>query len=88
MVDAPVSGSVPAAETARSRSWPVARRGVPGGRAAVAQLGKVTYVGANGQGLLLKLAINISLAAQMLAFSEGVLLAERGGVDRAGRAGR
>jgi 3-hydroxyisobutyrate dehydrogenase-like beta-hydroxyacid dehydrogenase len=46
------------------------------------QLGRsVTHVGANGQGLLLKLAINISLAAQMLAFSEGVLLAERGGID-------
>ncbi len=43
----------------------------------------VTYVGANGQALLLKLAINISLAAQMLAFSEGVLLAERGGIDPA-----
>jgi 3-hydroxyisobutyrate dehydrogenase-like beta-hydroxyacid dehydrogenase len=41
----------------------------------------VTHVGGNGQGLLLKLAINISLAAQMLAFSEGLLLAERGGID-------
>src|SRR5207302_9341102 len=41
----------------------------------------VTHIGANGQGLLLKLAINISLAVQTLAFSEGLLLAERGGVD-------
>ena len=41
----------------------------------------ITHVGGNGQGLLLKLAINISLAAQMLAFSEGLLLAERGGID-------
>ena len=41
----------------------------------------ITHAGANGQGLLLKLAINISLATQMLAFSEGVLLAERGGID-------
>jgi 3-hydroxyisobutyrate dehydrogenase-like beta-hydroxyacid dehydrogenase len=39
-------------------------------------------VGTNRQALLLKLAINISLAEQMLAFSEGVLLAERGGIDR------
>jgi 3-hydroxyisobutyrate dehydrogenase-like beta-hydroxyacid dehydrogenase len=46
------------------------------------ELGTPTHIGENGQGLLLKLAINISLAAQMLAFSEGVLLAERGGVDR------
>jgi 3-hydroxyisobutyrate dehydrogenase-like beta-hydroxyacid dehydrogenase len=41
----------------------------------------ITHVGRNGQGLLLKLAINISLAAQMLAFSEGLLLAERSGID-------
>jgi 3-hydroxyisobutyrate dehydrogenase-like beta-hydroxyacid dehydrogenase len=30
---------------------------------------------------VLKLAINISLAVQMLAFSEGLLLAERAGID-------
>ena len=35
------------------------------------------HVGGNSQGLVLKLAINISLAAQMLAFSEGLLLAYR-----------
>ena len=40
-------------------------------------LGNPEYVGDNGQGLVLKLAINISLAVQMLAFSEGLLLAER-----------
>ena len=31
---------------------------------------------------MLKLAINISLAVQMLAFAEGLLLAEKSGVDR------
>jgi 3-hydroxyisobutyrate dehydrogenase-like beta-hydroxyacid dehydrogenase len=41
----------------------------------------VTHVGENGQGLVLKLAINISLAVQTLAFSEGLLLAERDGID-------
>ena len=46
------------------------------------ELGTPTLVGGNGQGLALKLAINISLAVQMLAFSEGLLLAERAGVDR------
>jgi 3-hydroxyisobutyrate dehydrogenase-like beta-hydroxyacid dehydrogenase len=46
------------------------------------ELGTPTYIGENGQGLVLKLAINISLAAQMLAFSEGLLLAEHAGVDR------
>jgi 3-hydroxyisobutyrate dehydrogenase-like beta-hydroxyacid dehydrogenase len=41
----------------------------------------VTHVGANGKALMMKLAVNISLAVQMIAFSEGVLLAEQGGID-------
>ena len=44
-------------------------------------LGTPVHVGDNGQGLVLKLAVNISLAVQMLAFSEGLLLAERDGMD-------
>jgi 3-hydroxyisobutyrate dehydrogenase-like beta-hydroxyacid dehydrogenase len=46
---------------------------------ALRVLGTPVHVGADGQGLVLKLAINISLAVQMLAFSEGLLLAERTG---------
>ncbi len=42
---------------------------------------KTMQLGANGRCLLLKLAVNISLAVQTLAFSEGLLLAERGGID-------
>jgi 3-hydroxyisobutyrate dehydrogenase len=83
MLDAPVSGSVPQVqagtltimvggdETAYRKVEPVLR-----------ELGTPTRVGDNGHGLALKLAINISLAVQMLAFSEGLLLAERDGVDR------
>ena len=83
MLDAPVSGSVPQVQTgtltimvggdeqAYARVEPLLR-----------ELGTPTHIGENGQGLVLKLAINISLAVQMLAFSEGLLLAERGGVDR------
>jgi 3-hydroxyisobutyrate dehydrogenase len=83
MIDAPVSGSVPAAENG---TLTIMAGGPEPAFHAVApllgQLGRrVTRVGGNGQGLLLKLAINISLAAQMLAFSEGVLLAQRGGID-------
>ncbi|MEA2443483.1 MAG: hypothetical protein QOJ12_775, partial [Thermoleophilales bacterium] len=83
MLDAPVSGSVPAAEEGTLAI-------MVGGDGEIFhaveplldELGStVTYVGANGQALLLKLAINISLGAQMLAFSEGLLLAARGGVD-------
>ncbi|MGH9594531.1 MAG: NAD(P)-dependent oxidoreductase, partial [Bryobacteraceae bacterium] len=43
---------------------------------------KVTYVGDNGLALSMKIATNLSLAVQMLAFSEGVLLAEKSGIPR------
>jgi 3-hydroxyisobutyrate dehydrogenase-like beta-hydroxyacid dehydrogenase len=43
---------------------------------------KVTHVGDNGQALLLKIAINLSLHVQMVAFCEGLLLAEKDGMDR------
>src|SRR5450755_4879112 len=43
---------------------------------------KVTHVGDNGLALSMKIAINLSLAVQMLAFSEGVLLAEKSGIPR------
>ncbi len=83
MLDAPVSGSIPQAESGTLAIM------VGGSDAAFAtvkpvlrELGQaVTHVGTNGQGLLLKLAINISLAVQTLAFSEGLLLTERGGID-------
>jgi len=83
MLDAPVSGSIPQAETGtlaimvggEETAFRVAQP-------LLATLGQtVTHVGTNGQGLLLKLAINISLAVQTLAFSEGLVLAERGGID-------
>jgi 3-hydroxyisobutyrate dehydrogenase-like beta-hydroxyacid dehydrogenase len=83
MLDAPVSGSVPAAQSG-ALSIMVGGTEEAFGKAEplLRTLGStVTYVGSNGQGLLLKLAINVSLAAQMLAFSEGLLLAERGGID-------
>jgi 3-hydroxyisobutyrate dehydrogenase-like beta-hydroxyacid dehydrogenase len=83
MLDAPVSGSIPQAETGTLAIM------VGGDRDAYAavqpllhELGQaVTYIGPSGQGLVMKLAINISLAVQTLAFSEGLLLAERDGID-------
>jgi 3-hydroxyisobutyrate dehydrogenase-like beta-hydroxyacid dehydrogenase len=83
MLDAPVSGSIPQAESGTLAIF------VGGSESAFAtvepllrELGQaVTRVGTNGQGLLVKLAVNISLAVQTLAFSEGLLLAERGGID-------
>jgi 3-hydroxyisobutyrate dehydrogenase-like beta-hydroxyacid dehydrogenase len=42
----------------------------------------VTRIGENGQALLLKIAINLSLHVQMTAFAEGLLIAEKGGIDK------
>src|SRR5947209_11184045 len=43
---------------------------------------KVNYVGQNGQAVLMKIAINLNLQVQLLALSEGLLLAEKGGIPR------
>ena len=84
MLDAPVSGSVATLEQGKlsvmvggdeatfARVEPILREVGP----------TVTRVGDNGQAVLVKIAHNLQLAVQMLAFSEGVLLAEKGGVPR------
>ena len=83
LLDAPVSGSVP---QVRAGTLAIMVGGDERAYALVepilSELGTPTHIGENGQGLVLKLAINISLAVQMLAFAEGLLLAERAGVDR------
>ena len=84
LLDAPVSGSI---LTLRSGKLLIM---VGGDRAAydtaepifLAIGPNVRHVGRVGQAKALKIGINLSLAVQMLAFSEGVLLAERMGVDR------
>ena len=43
---------------------------------------RVIHVGPNGAAVTMKIAVNLSLAVQMLAFSEGVLLAEKSGISR------
>jgi 3-hydroxyisobutyrate dehydrogenase-like beta-hydroxyacid dehydrogenase len=43
---------------------------------------RVIHVGPNGAAVTMKIAVNLSLAVQMLAFSEGVLLAEKTGIPR------
>ena len=82
MLDTPVSGSVP---QVKSGTLTIMVGGDPDAYARIEPvlrvLGTPTHIGENGQGLVLKLAINISLAVQTLAFSEGLLLAEREGVD-------
>jgi 3-hydroxyisobutyrate dehydrogenase-like beta-hydroxyacid dehydrogenase len=43
---------------------------------------KVTYVGAQGLAVLLKVALNLTLVIEVMGFCEGVALAEKGGVPR------
>jgi 3-hydroxyisobutyrate dehydrogenase-like beta-hydroxyacid dehydrogenase len=84
MVDAPVSGSVITLQEGKL-SVMVAGRPETFDRVKplLQDIGpKVTYVGENGLALSMKIAINLSLAVQMLAFSEGVLLAEKSGIAR------
>lgn len=84
MLDAPISGSpVTLAQGSASTM-------VGGDRAAFERVepvlydigSKVSYIGERGAAVQMKVAINLSLIVQMVAFCESVALAERGGVDR------
>jgi 3-hydroxyisobutyrate dehydrogenase-like beta-hydroxyacid dehydrogenase len=84
MLEAPMSGSVSAVEGGTLAFF-------VGGEASVLEkvrpilerLGqKILLIGPNGQGVTMKIAINLNLAAQLLSLFEGVLLAERSGIDR------
>ncbi len=84
MLDAPVSGSVLTLEEGKLSI-------MVGGDAAAFEKVKpiledigprVTHVGRNGLAVSMKIATNLSLAVQMLAFCEGVLLAEKSGIQR------
>jgi 3-hydroxyisobutyrate dehydrogenase-like beta-hydroxyacid dehydrogenase len=84
MVDAPVSGSV---ITLQQSELLIMVGGRPETferlRQLLLEIGpKVIYVGGNGLGVIMKIATNLSLAVQMLAFSEGVLLARKSGIPK------
>ena len=84
MLDAPVSGSVITLEEGKLSIMAAGSRAAFEKALPVLQaIGpKVTHVGANGLAVAMKIATNLSLAVQMLAFSEGVLLAEKSGIAR------
>jgi 3-hydroxyisobutyrate dehydrogenase-like beta-hydroxyacid dehydrogenase len=84
MIDAPVSGSVITLQQGKLSV-------MVGGRKETFErllpllldIGpKVTHVGDNGLALCLKISVNLQLAVQMMAFCEGVLLAEKSGIAR------
>jgi len=86
MLDAPVSGSTISVERGEASI-------VVGGDAAALERvapylaimgpGGLTHVGALGVAKTMKIATNLGLAVQILAFSEAVLLAEKAGIARA-----
>jgi 3-hydroxyisobutyrate dehydrogenase len=84
MLDAPVSGSVITLQQGKlsvmvGGRTETFRRVKP----VLEDIGpKVTHVGDNGLALAMKIALNLQLAVQMMAFSEGVLLAEKSGIAR------
>jgi 3-hydroxyisobutyrate dehydrogenase-like beta-hydroxyacid dehydrogenase len=85
MLEAPVSGSAPAAESGTLVIF------VGGSAEALERVRpvfdilsqKIIHMGDNGQGISTKIAINMSLPIQLIALFEGLLLAERSGVPRA-----
>lgn len=84
MVDSPVSGSVITLQEGKLSVMVGGRKETfEKVKPLLLDIGrKVTHLGENGQALVMKIAVNLSLAVQMLAFSEGVLLAEKSGIKR------
>jgi 3-hydroxyisobutyrate dehydrogenase-like beta-hydroxyacid dehydrogenase len=82
MLDAPVSGSVFTLEQGNLSVM------VGGDQATFERVKpvlldigpKVNHVGGNGQAALIKIAINLNLQVQILAFCEGLFLAVKGGI--------
>ena len=84
MLDCPISGSVSTVEAGKATMM------VGGDKAAYDRIHpllldvgpKATYVGPNGSAVSMKIALNLSIGVQLLAFAESVLLAEKSGIDR------
>jgi 3-hydroxyisobutyrate dehydrogenase-like beta-hydroxyacid dehydrogenase len=84
MLDAPISGSPPVVEAGNASVM------VGGEEEAFEQVKplllaigrKALYVGERGKAVRMKVAMNLCLVIEMVAFCEAVALAEKGGVDR------
>jgi 3-hydroxyisobutyrate dehydrogenase-like beta-hydroxyacid dehydrogenase len=85
MLDAPLSGSPITLEQGTASTM------VGGDRDAFEKVepvlydigSKVSYIGDSGSAVQMKVAVNLTLIVEMIAFCESVALAEKGGVDRA-----
>jgi 3-hydroxyisobutyrate dehydrogenase-like beta-hydroxyacid dehydrogenase len=84
MLDAPLSGSPVTVQQGNASLM------VGGDRAAFERIEpvlraigpKVTYIGPSGQAVTMKLAVNLLLMVEVIAFGEAMALAEKGGVAR------
>ncbi|MEX2624692.1 MAG: NAD(P)-dependent oxidoreductase [Acidimicrobiia bacterium] len=84
MLDAPLSGSPITLAQGNASTM------VGGDRSAFERVepilyaigSKVSYIGGSGSAVQMKLAINLTLIVEMVAFCESVALAEKGGVSR------
>ena len=84
MLDAPISGAPTTVEQGKAS---IMVGGEPEAFARVQPILEdvgpvVQRIGDNGQALLMKIAINLGLFVQMTAYSEGLLIAEKGGIER------
>jgi len=84
MLDAPISGAPTTVEQGKAS---IMVGGEPDAfervKPVLEDVGPVVQrIGDNGQALLMKIAINLGLFVQMTAYSEGLLIAEKGGIDR------
>jgi 3-hydroxyisobutyrate dehydrogenase-like beta-hydroxyacid dehydrogenase len=84
MIDAPVSGSPGTLDAGQAF---IMAAGDPNAFSKVEPLllqigASAAYMGPSGNAVLMKVAINLNLAVQMLGLFEGLLVAEKGGIPR------
>jgi len=84
MLDAPISGSPITLEQGKASIMVGGdKNAFERARPVLLDIGaKATYIGGNGLAVQMKLAINLVLMVEVIAFGEGIALAEKGGVER------
>jgi 3-hydroxyisobutyrate dehydrogenase-like beta-hydroxyacid dehydrogenase len=84
MLDCPVSGSVSTLEAGKATMMVGGEKGTYERiHPLLLDIGpKATYVGPSGAAVSMKIALNLSIGVQLIAFAETILLAEKTGIDR------
>lgn len=84
MLDAPISGSIVTLEAGKASIMVGGdKNAFERAKPVLLDIGaKATYIGENGMAVQMKLAINLVLMVEVIAFGEGIALAEKGGVVR------